>query len=434
MRYDDASQTGTPADNSAPLARADVDALAPGSYGPATGNAITGAGTTTGSSGADTVGDAPASIVELHGAGGPTTADAGAFQAPGQYGVLSMDAQGNFNYVRNAGTPDGVQDVFGYTLADADGATSATTLTIDIGQIGTAAAAATQGIVTLPPGVEMSDIHVNGRDLVINMPDGTQMVIPGGAVFVPQLVIGDVEVPPTNLAALLIDAEPQPAAGELQSSGGNFAAPVPPLDPGVPLGDLIPPTELTSTPPEFREVNQFEDNEPEITIQPDGQPATIAAVDSVDEAGLPTRNGGEPEGSGEEAAAGADGDTSETTGGVIHINSPDGIGNVTINGVVVTGAAGQTIPGEFGTLTVTGVLANGDITYSYTLADNTSGNTTHDDFSVTVTDSDGDPATATLRIDIIDDVPDARNDTDAVVAGTESTDGNVLTGENTTSG
>ena len=99
----------------------------------------------------------------------------------------------------------------------------------------------------------MSDIHVNGRDLVIDMPDGTQMVIPGGAVFVPQLAIGDVEVPPTNLAALLINSEPQPAAGPPQSSGGNFADPVPPLDPGVPLGDLIPPTELSYSPPEFEE-------------------------------------------------------------------------------------------------------------------------------------------------------------------------------------
>ena len=45
-----------------------------------------------------------------------------------------MDTEGNFNYVRNAGTPDGVQDVFNYTLADAAGANASTTLTIDIGQ------------------------------------------------------------------------------------------------------------------------------------------------------------------------------------------------------------------------------------------------------------------------------------------------------------
>ena len=135
-----------------------------------------------------------------------------------------------------------------YTLADAQGANASSTLTIDIGQVLTANA----GIVNLPAGVEMSDIHVVGRDLVIDMPDGTQMVIPDGAVFVPQLSIGDVAVPATNVAALLIDTEPQPAAGRTPSSGGNFAVDVPPLDPGVPLGDLIPPTELGYTPPEFR--------------------------------------------------------------------------------------------------------------------------------------------------------------------------------------
>src|SRR6185503_8049608 len=242
MRYDDASQTGSTG-HSEPVARPDEDRLPPGSFGPATGNAITGAGTTSGASGADHVGAGPATITAVQGAGGQTVATNGAYQAAGQYGLLSMDMQGNFSYVRNPGTPDGVKDVFNYTLADATGANSSTTLTIDIGQI--AAAAAGQGIVNLPQGVELSDIHVNGRDLIINMPDGTQMVIPGGAVFVPQLVIGDVQVPPTNLAALLVDNEPQPGAGQPLSSGGNFADPVPPLDPGVPLGDLIPPTELT---------------------------------------------------------------------------------------------------------------------------------------------------------------------------------------------
>ena len=86
------------------------------------------------------------------------------------------------------------------------------------------------GVVTLPPGVELSDVMVVGRNLVINMPDGTQLIIVDGAVFVPQLVLGGVEVPATNVAALLIGQEPQPAAGELPpSSGGNFALPPPPL-------------------------------------------------------------------------------------------------------------------------------------------------------------------------------------------------------------
>ena len=44
------------------------------------------------------------------------------------------------------------------------------------------------------------------------------------------------------------------SAGTPQSGGGNFEVPVGPLDPGVPLGDLIPPTELVFTPPTFKEV------------------------------------------------------------------------------------------------------------------------------------------------------------------------------------
>ena len=105
------------------------------------------------------------------------------------------------------------------------------------------------------------------------MPDGTQMVIPGGAVFVPQVVIGDVEVPAANLAALLMNSEPKPAAGAIASSGGNFADPVPPLDPGVPLGDLLPPTELTFTPPEFRDINAFENTKPTVVIETPDNPA-----------------------------------------------------------------------------------------------------------------------------------------------------------------
>lgn len=65
----------------------------------------------------------------------------------------------------------------------------------------------------MPEGVQLSDIRVAGRDLIVALPDGTQTIIPEGAVFVPRLVIGDVEIPPENLYALLIGPEPKPAAG-----------------------------------------------------------------------------------------------------------------------------------------------------------------------------------------------------------------------------
>jgi len=426
----DASQAGSNPADSGPIARPDVDSLPAGSMGPASGNTITGSGTVTGQAGADTPGAGGASVVEVHGAGGATSGGAGNFQASGQYGVLSMDAQGNYNYVRNPGTPDGVRDVFQYTLADAQGANAASTLTIDIGQVLTANA----GIVNLPSGVELSDIHVVGRDLVIDMPDGTHMVIPNGAVFVPQLSIGDVAVPASNVAALLIDSEPQPAAGNTPSSGGNFADPVPPLDPGVPLGDLIPPTELSYNPPEFKPEGQFIDTQPTVVIvTPDNPAGVVDAHDQVDEAGLPARTiGGVAEPEGSDSAA-----NSEQTSGTIVFQAQDGLASVTVNGVAITAdSIGDTITGQFGTLTITSVnLAAGTIGYTYAIADNTNpgGDNNADHFAVAVTDTDGDVATATLTVDIIDDTPTARNDTDSVDVVTHEAAGNVITAVGTTS-
>jgi len=47
----------------------------------------------------------------------------------GQYGQLTINADGSYSYSRSAGTPGGVSDVFTYTLTDADGDASTATLT-----------------------------------------------------------------------------------------------------------------------------------------------------------------------------------------------------------------------------------------------------------------------------------------------------------------
>ena len=433
MRYEDASGAFQA---SGPVANDDSDTLAAGSRGPATGNLISGEGTQYGAAGADTA--AGAHVTTIAGKGGEDSSFAGGkLSVAGEFGQLSVDAEGNYSYMANKGAPENVRDRFTYTLADNQGNQRHRCADrrdrqdpgVTQGRC-PANGSGPDGVVTLPPGVSLADVHVVGRNLVVDLPDGGQLVIVDGAVFVPQLVLDGVEVPATNLAALLIGQEPQPAAGgDLPplSSGGNFDVPVPPLDPGVPLGDLIPPTEFDYIPPEPEEVLETINEEPEIFIQPDGQPASVAAVDEVEEAGLPTRSGGEPEGSGEEAAAGANGDPSEATAGTIVIDSPDGVDSVTINGVLVTGAVGQEIDGDFGTLTITG-FAGDNILYSYVLSDNTSGDDTQDDFEVVLTDDDGDTATATLTIDIIDDVPTARPDTDAIAAGQFGpVTGNVIT-------
>ncbi len=443
MRYEDASHAGAFTQGSEPDARNDADAIAAGSRVPATGNVITGEGTQTGPSGADAA--VGAHITTIAGAGGEDSSFAGGKLAvSGEFGRLSIDAEGNYSYQAKANTPENSRDLFTYTLADNQGNSDTATLTIEIGKTPAVIKANAQqvvpgpdGVVVLPAGVELSDVHIVGRNLVIDLPDGSQMVIIDGAVFVPQLVLNGVEVPASNLAALLIGQEIAPAAGDgpPQSSGGNFAVPVGPLDPGVPLGDLIPPTEYTYTPPEVREVFDVLDREPEIFIQPNGQPATISAVDSVNERGLPTRNGGEPAGSGEIADGNGsnNSDPSEATTGTIVYSSPDGVASITLNGVAIT-SVGQVFVGTYGTLTITSI-APGVIGYNYVLNDNTSGDATHDNFSVVLTDQDGDVASATLTINIIDDTPTARPDTDAVAAGTYGPEtGNVLTGDGTTSG
>ncbi len=313
MRYEDTS--GATSGSTTPEARGDADTLPNGSNGPATGNVITGAGTTTGKAGADT----PASghVVEVRGASGSDSANGGAnMHVDGRYGTLALDDHGNYKYVADGHAPQNFRDIFQYTLANAKGERSSADLVISRGgEIKVADNAqkivpGPDGVVTLPEGVNLNNVHVVGRDLVVDMPDGTQIVIVDGAVFVPQLVLGGVEVPATNLAALMIDTEAvRTVGGPPPSSGGNFDVPVPPLDPGVPLGDLIPPTELVFGQPRFEEIGQFINHEPEIQIEPEDQTPSVAAQDSVNERGLPTRNGGEPAGSGEIADGNASNDS-----------------------------------------------------------------------------------------------------------------------------
>jgi large repetitive protein len=279
------------------------------------------------------------------------------------------------------------------------------------------------GTVVLPAGTDINHIEVDGRNLVVTLPDGTQMVILDGAVVVPRIVVGDVEIPSVNLAALLIGEEPQPAAGPARSSGGNFLAADGEVGDPHGLGDLLPPTELSFNQTEEREIlpiAPLEDDGPDGEIITPNQPAGATnATATVSEAGLAAR-GAEPAGS---AAAG----DSERTSGTIVFSANDGPSVVTIGGVAVT-SVGQTFTTSLGVLTITSI-EDGSIGYSYTLSDNVVGGPPTDVFTVVVTDADGDQATATLSISITDDGPQAVNDADSVTEdGPLVADGNVLTG------
>src|SRR5262249_5114759 len=112
-----------------PTARNDIDVVSAGSHQAETGNVITGAGTLTWIFGADTKGADGASVTHVTGYGSASdVAASGDTMINGQYGVLTIHADGSYSYQRNDGTPGGVNDVFTYILTDGDGDSSSATL------------------------------------------------------------------------------------------------------------------------------------------------------------------------------------------------------------------------------------------------------------------------------------------------------------------
>ena len=123
-----------------PTAVADIDSVAAGTPGPATGNVLTGGTDAIDANTTDGVADVQGAdgAVVVGGAAGNTNADLdnpATLAAPiqGAFGKLTLAADGSYSYTRDPGTAGGVNDVFTYTIKDGDGDLSHTTLTISIG-------------------------------------------------------------------------------------------------------------------------------------------------------------------------------------------------------------------------------------------------------------------------------------------------------------
>ena len=274
-------------------------------------------------------------------------------------------------------------------------------------------AAGADNTVVLPAGEAIESLEFDGRDLVIILSDGGRIVVPDGAIIIPQIVVEGTPIPPANIAALLVGNEPEPAAGLTPSSGGNFATDPGEIQSAFDLGDLLPYTELPQNEqPEEEIIPGRLNEEPEIVIETPDNPVGVSdAIATVSEAGLPAREDPfEPEGS--DAAS-----NGETTSGTIVFSAQDGLSAILINGVEIT-AVGQTFSSPIGTLTITSIdLATGQIGFSYTLRDNTLAEEFDGFFQATVIDTDGDEATASLQIRVIDDAPEGVNDADTVPGG-----------------
>ena len=79
----------------------------------------------------------------------------------GQYGTLTLFADGSYHYTLGRRAPDGVDDVFTYQATDGDGDTSSATLTITVPDS------------NLPPTVDGSAVNVSEEGLAAGIPDNS---------------------------------------------------------------------------------------------------------------------------------------------------------------------------------------------------------------------------------------------------------------------
>ncbi|PWB30214.1 type I secretion target, partial [Pseudomonas sp. SDI] len=133
-----------------------------------------------------------------------------------------------------------------------------------------------------------------------------------------------------------------------------------------------------------------------------------------------------------------------TQTGTFTINAPDGLQTLTVGGIsVVSGGVANGFPQSVttvlgNTLTVTGYNATtGVVTYTYSLLDNEGHPTANginnltESFTVNAVDTDGSNTSGSLDVTIVDDVPTAVADTNAMTATEQqlSLTGNVLSND-----
>ena len=161
-------------------------------------------------------------------------------------------------------------------------------------------------------------IRVSGSDLVLEQVDGSLTVIKNGAVNIPTIMLGDVEVPRVALVAALAANDFDIAVGpdgtlyveraqETKSSGGDFHEPPGSIGDPFDLSALLPPTALAFPQFERREIQEpipeiAGGSEPPPANSLDDTPIAVAGISTgiVDDEGLA---GGIADGIGDVAGA-----------------------------------------------------------------------------------------------------------------------------------
>jgi Bacterial Ig domain len=157
----------------APVALSDTDVVVAGQTTAETGNVLTGAGTTSGSSGEDVQGADGAVVAGVaSGNTGIDLIDAGTVgvAVAGAFGTLTLSADGSYSYARTGGAGT---DIFTYTIKDGDGSQSTATLTIVIGD------SVPTNIVIPPPGGADTQVFEAGLAARGGEPAGSHAGQPG---------------------------------------------------------------------------------------------------------------------------------------------------------------------------------------------------------------------------------------------------------------
>jgi len=336
-------------------------------------------------------------LVPAGGSSGPITTPLG--------GTLVMSSDGSYSYAAPDNVTEHSEEVFTYTVVDADGDPSSATLTIcvedgvplavddtasmteDTDTVGGNVISNDDVGTDAPGSVNFTSTTGTYGNLTFNVSGGWTYDLQNANPVVQGLGVGESLTETFNYILTDADGDTSPASLTITITGEN---------------DLVT-------------INGLDVNGGEQTVDED---------DLVPDGSDPTKE-------------------STTVSGTFSVSAPDGLEHLTVGGIVVmAGGVANGFPQSTttplgNTLTVTGFNpVTGVVSYSYTLLDNeahTSGlgqNFLTEHFAVLATDDDGDSDSASLDINIRDDVPNALNDSNGTASETQlSLSGNVLTND-----
>ncbi len=313
-------------------------------------------------------------------------------------------------------------------------------------------------VAHLAANVSLDDIRIEGANLVLVQPDGTEIVIINGAAHVPTFLIGEVELPRDTVIAALNDSHINVAAGP---DGGDSASAAAPSS-GAEFQDTLQPgddtpTELAALLADTQQPDRTPNGDEELF---DDQPTitftdTLVLTESSDGEGNFEKNTLEGHFG---FLSGAD------LGVVTAINYTGGTDVDEEGGSAGTPLSGLTSDGHAVTVTVNGLTITGTIivgegenahtvtVFELKVTDISTGAFTftqygpldHPDlnqsgasdalrlnFTYTVTDKDGDAVTGNASIDIRDDGPSINlggASDDRTISEHDLLDGKVATG------